>query len=54
MHQWSKRHFILLLSYSAQPKMTVHCSEGGKKKKNTILLKDKLFYCVGVGGCYLL
>ena len=49
-----KKAFYLLLSYSAQPKMTVHCSEGGKKKKNNLLLKDKLFYCVGVGGCYLL
>ena len=49
-----QKAFYFAVELQCRAKDDYDCSEGGKKKKNNILLKDKLFYCVGVGGCCLL
>ena len=45
LHKWRESQIFWLLSYSVRLSLLVHCSSDAKK--NNILLKNILFYCVG-------
>ena len=45
LHKWRESQIFWLLSYCVQLSLHVHCSSDAKK--NNILLKNILFYCVG-------
>ena len=44
LHKWRESQIFWLLSYSVRLSLLVHCSSDAKK--NNILLKNILFYCV--------